>query len=51
MGRKLFGTGAPVIDAEALQRQSVHRLNHEMDQVFLRHHAGPEAEASACRGQ
>ena len=37
MGRELFGTGAPMIDAEAFQREPVHRLDHEVDQVVLGH--------------
>jgi hypothetical protein len=37
VGRELFGPRAPVVDAEALQRQAVHRLDHEMDQVVLGH--------------
>ena len=36
-GRELLVAGAPVVDAKALQRQPVHRFDHEMDQVVLRH--------------
>jgi hypothetical protein len=37
VGRELLLPGAPVVDAKALQREALHRLDHEMDQVVLRH--------------
>ena len=36
-GGNCLTPGAPVIDPKTLQRKSVHRLNHKMDQVVLGH--------------
>ena len=37
VGRELLVAGAPMVDAKTLQREPLHGLNHEMDQVIFGH--------------